>query len=119
MKADETEREIKVAIVDDEGWEPDEDFYVRLLDIADQERLEGDDTECTVTILDEDKPGNIGFVERQIEVNRKDKVAYVLIQRKDGTDGNATCILNTMNDVDSVPGKKAAKANVDFEPIIM
>lgn len=64
MKADEMEREIKVGIVDDEGWEPDEDFYIRLLDEVDQSRLPGDDTECTVTILDEDKPGNIGFAER-------------------------------------------------------
>ena len=64
MMAAETEKEIKIGIVDDENWQPDMDFYVRLLDPETKVRLPGDDTECTVTILDEDKPGNIGFAER-------------------------------------------------------
>ena len=46
--------------MDDDGWEPDEDFFVLLLDENDQE-LKGDDTKCRVTIIDDDKPGNIQF----------------------------------------------------------
>lgn len=30
MKANESEREIAVTIVDDDNWEPDKDFYVSL-----------------------------------------------------------------------------------------
>ena len=63
---------IKIEINDDPDWEPDEDFYIRLLDEVTQKRLEGDDTECKVTIIDEDKPGSIGFPETQLEVRRKD-----------------------------------------------
>ena len=54
MKADEKEREIRIGIVDDTDWEPDEEFKVQLLDADTEEQLEGDDTECVVLILDED-----------------------------------------------------------------
>ena len=54
MKADEKEREIRIAIVDDPDWEPDEEFKVVLLDENSEKRLAGDDTECVVLILDED-----------------------------------------------------------------
>ena len=61
MEAKETEREIKIAIIDDPDWQPDEEFKVTLLEPGTEQRLAGDDTECTVLILDEDKPGVIGF----------------------------------------------------------
>ena len=32
MKSDERERNIQVAIIDDDKWEPDKDFKVQLLD---------------------------------------------------------------------------------------
>ena len=72
MQANETEREIKIGIVDDPEWEPDEDFTVVLQDPDTRKLLPGDDTTCTVLILDEDKPGNIGFKETQIDVRRRD-----------------------------------------------
>jgi len=63
MKANENERNIKIEIIDDPEWEPDEDFKIQLLDEVSQERLDGVDTECKVTIIDEDKPGSLGFPE--------------------------------------------------------
>ena len=66
------EREIKIGIIDDPEWEPDEDFTVQLQDPDTRKVLPGDDTISTVLILDEDKPGNIGFKETQIDVRRKD-----------------------------------------------
>jgi len=68
-------------------------------------------------ILDEDKPGYIAFSETVMEVSRKDKVAYVLIKRIDGSDGQISCIANTSNDLDSLPGKRAGIPNEDFVPI--
>jgi hypothetical protein len=52
-------KQVDVEIVDDDGWEPDEDFYVYLYDInnPDKEQLYGDNTKTKVTILDDDKPG--------------------------------------------------------------
>jgi solute carrier family 8 (sodium/calcium exchanger) len=52
----------KVEIVDDENWEPDEDFYIELYDRETGKRLVGDDTRCRVTILDDDMPGFLCFL---------------------------------------------------------
>jgi len=116
MQANENEREIKIGIVDDPNWEPDEEFKVVLLDAESENRLAGDDTECTVLILDEDKPGMIGFAETVMSVSRKDKVAYVIIKRIDGSDGEVSCLANTNNDITQLPGKLAGVPYEDFIP---
>lgn len=53
----EKEGEVEVEIIDDDGWEPDEDFYVEIYDKNTDARLFGDDTVTRVTILDDDSPG--------------------------------------------------------------
>lgn len=60
----EVEKKIEIPIVDDEEWNPDLEFWVELYDPTKTEqghddRLQGDDTKCKVTILDEDLPGTI------------------------------------------------------------
>ena len=117
MQPKETEREIKIGIVDDPDWEPDEEFKVTLLEPETKKRLDGDDTECTVLILDEDKPGTIGFEETIVEVRRKDRTAYIKVNRFNGSDGRVSCLVNTDNNVDSLPGKTAGIENKDFVPI--
>lgn len=91
MKEGEKERVYKIEIVNDAEWEPDEDFKVELWTepTADEpsKRIPGDDTECTVVILDEDTPGSIGFKERELIVSRQDKSVYVPIVRVGGSDG--------------------------------
>lgn len=57
----EKETTIKVRIHDDDIWEPDKDFHVEICNKETKQKLEGDDTRCTVTILDEDQPGILGF----------------------------------------------------------
>lgn len=108
------ELEIRIGIIDDPDWEPDEDFTVKLIDENTKERIVGDDTECTVLILDEDKPGNIGFEETSISVQRKDRVAFVNLKRNNGCDGTISCTIDTVSDVASVPGKAAAIEGKDF-----
>ena len=67
MKESESERDIEIRIIDDSIAEPDEDFYVQLLDEETRKPLKGSDTSCKVTILDEDgrdggaSAGYIGF----------------------------------------------------------
>lgn len=117
MHEDQTEREIQIEIVNDPDWEPDEEFYVEILDEEKQTRMVGDDTRTTVVILDEDQAGQIGFAEVNWDVPRKDAVAYVKLERKYGTDGELTCLLNTFQDEHLLPGKKAAIPNTDFVPI--
>lgn len=68
-------------------------------------------------IVDEDKPGSIGFAETQMEVRRKDQSVYVLLKRTNGSDGVISCLVNTDANEDAVQGKKAAIAHKDFVPI--
>jgi len=72
MDQNEVERIFEIPIVDNEEWEPDLDFLVEIYDCegAKQERMIGDDTQCRVTILDEDIPGTLGFEMTDVRVNR-------------------------------------------------
>ena len=123
MKEGEKERVYKIEILNDAQWEPDEEFKVQLWSegTADQEsrRLPGDDTECTVTILDEDRPGQIGFADRELTVQRRDKSVFVPIKRINGADGTISCCISTINNSDILPGKKAATEQVDYIPLKM
>ena len=61
FKAGESSKFIEVTINDDDNWEPDEDFFVQLYDANTREELDGQDTRTRVTIIDDDKPGQICF----------------------------------------------------------
>lgn len=79
---------ITVKIRDDDNWEPDEDFYCQLYDPNTFEELKGQDTRTRVTIIDDDKPGQICFEQsKQIKAIASDKVAEIVIIRKNGSDG--------------------------------
>ena len=88
FKAGERTKFITVKIRDDDNWEPDEDFYVQLYDPATMEELQGQDCRTRVTIIDDDKPGQIAFEESKvIKADASDGMAYVVVIRKNGSDG--------------------------------
>ena len=91
MAKREGEKTIEVDIIDNEDCQPDLDFYVELYDLNTGERLEGDDTECKVTILDEDFPGTLGFKETELKVSKNNKFVRVTICRVDGSDRTIKC----------------------------
>lgn len=82
-------------IVDDEEWNPDLDFYIELFDPTQQHqpRLNGDDTRCTVTILDEDFPGTLGFDCTNIKVSHTADKVDIKILRLEGADGKISCMI--------------------------
>ena len=81
---------IPIKIVNDDNWEPDENFYVELYDPKTEEKLPGEDTKTTITIIDDDKPGNLSFPKRIVPaLITEDKVEIDVI-RKDGNDGVIT-----------------------------
>ena len=93
-----TEKKIRIPIVDDEEWNPDLEFIVELYDpnkLEGEDRLPGDDTQCRVTILDEDFPGTIGFQATEISVSKNAKEVEIEIERNDGSDGTISCMLST------------------------
>ena len=59
------EAEVQIKIIDDENWEPDEDFFVELYDIATGQKLNGEDTRSRITIMDDDRPGMLAFAEKK------------------------------------------------------
>ena len=101
-------------VLDDEIWEPDKDFHVEICESENGPRMEGDDTLCVVTILDEDQPGNIGFSEKLMKVRRKDQIVYVKVHRTDGADGEISCWAKTVK-VEGI--QNAAQEFADFCPL--
>ena len=92
---DKKEETIEIEIIDDDQWEPDEDFYVELQDPLTGERLAGEDTQCRVTIIDDDEPGVLAFEFPNIKVRPKDKYALLKVQRSNGSDGVVKCHFET------------------------
>ena len=46
---------VDIEIIDDDNWEPDRDFFVQLFDSASSDqKLEGQDTQTRITIIDDD-----------------------------------------------------------------
>ncbi|CAB4054749.1 SLC8A [Lepeophtheirus salmonis] len=70
----ETQKEIGITIVDDNQWEPDEEFFVKLALLyrsdADGVKL-GKSSIMEITILNDDEPGIITFEKRGILVKRE------------------------------------------------
>jgi hypothetical protein len=114
MSVEETTKIVDVKIVNDQGWEPDEDFFIEIYDAEDPQKRKkwGDNTRCKVTILDDDKPGIIGFASREIVSRRKDRVAQVEIVRTDGADGSASVKVENIR----IDHGQLAKAYQDFIP---
>lgn len=95
MSARETEYKFKVPIIDNNEWEPDMDFYIDIYDVNTGKRLSGDDTRCTITILDEDFPGQLGFDLSEIRVTRDQAKVDIKIVRNHGSDGEISCMVQT------------------------
>jgi solute carrier family 8 (sodium/calcium exchanger) len=97
FKQGESVKFITVKIRDDDNWEPDEDFYVQLYDPNTMQELQGQDCRTRVTIIDDDKPGQICFEEtKAIKAIASDGVAEVVIIRKNGSDGLVTVDYTTV-----------------------
>ena len=83
-----SEAEVIVKIIDDDNWEPDEDFFVELYDPVTNRRLTGEDTRTRITILDDDNPGMLVFAEKKVIRHPSNEAeCFVVINRINGTDG--------------------------------
>ena len=110
-----TEEEIMVGIIDDDEWEPDEDFFLELYDANTSDRLPGEDTRTRVTILDDDKPGMIVFKEKKIIRHPANEAKCIVdISRIQGSDGTITCKYKT---IPMGSGDQKAKEEIDYIPV--
>jgi solute carrier family 8 (sodium/calcium exchanger) len=84
---DQKEITVEVGIIDDDEWEPDEDFLCEIYDCDTGKKLEGQDTSTRITIIDDDEPGVLSFAERHVKAKVKDKFVVVKVIRQNGCDG--------------------------------
>lgn len=103
---------IDVIINDDDNWEPDEDFFVQLIDPISGDDLIGKDTRTRVTIIDDDKPGQICFEEQKgIKAIASEEFCEIVLIRKNGVDGKVTVDYRT---VELDKSEHTATAGVDY-----
>lgn len=119
MAKREGEKTIEVDIIDNEDCQPDLDFYVEIYDIRTGERLEGDDTECKVTILDEDFPGKLGFANTEVQAMKSQETIAICVKRFDGSDGKISCLVRTEPYILEDPNHhENAIENEDYIPVM-
>jgi solute carrier family 8 (sodium/calcium exchanger) len=117
FKENETLKFVEVKINDDDNWEPDRDFYLKLFNTNDiNQQLPGADTKTRITIIDDDKPGYIAFDNSAkagiMKVTSTEEEAKIKLVRKNGADGKVTVVFETVKIGD---GDGYAVAGVDYE----
>jgi len=84
----EEEKKIGVNIVDDNQWEPDEEFFVKLTLIQGEDNTKlGKTSIMEITILNDDEPGVIQFEKRGYLVKESVGDAEINVLRQNGADG--------------------------------
>jgi len=103
----EEEKQLGVNIVDDNQWEPDEEFFVKLTLLPGDENLNtrlGKTSIMEITILNDDEPGVIQFEKRGYLVKESVGDAEINVVRQNGADGVITVNYST-KDKTAVDGK--------------
>lgn len=103
--------EFFVSIVNDDSFEPDEDFLIELYDPATKKKLEGRDTQVKITILDDDKPGKIVFENARVRQAVNMNLCTVTVKRVEGSDGEISVKYRTIN---YESGVRSAVAGEDY-----
>nr|XP_033811655.1 sodium/calcium exchanger 2 [Geotrypetes seraphini] len=110
FKPGETQKELKIGIIDDDIFEEDEHFFVRLLNlrIGDAEGMFESDPNAypkgrlvspliaTVTILDDDHAGIFTFEDKMIHVSESVGILEVKVVRNSGARGTVIVPYRTM-----------------------
>jgi solute carrier family 8 (sodium/calcium exchanger) len=111
------EKVIEIPVIDNDTWEPEETFEVILqeLDVfypghtgSMPARL--GTSVNTVTIVNDDEPGTLGFSAEEIMVIENNQTVTVGIVRTNGTTGDITCGYTTANDT-AVAGRDYTEAS--------
>ena len=108
FEPEETMKEVMVEIVNDNQWEPDEEFFLKLsLLHPDEERQNvqlGRVSIMEVTILNDDNPGCFTFEKRGLLVTESIGSAAIKVIRRNGADGQVSVKWRTI-DKDAINGK--------------
>ncbi|XP_037777233.1 sodium/calcium exchanger 2-like isoform X4 [Penaeus monodon] len=107
----ETEKLIEVEIINDNQWEPDEEFFLKISLLYNAEKRQGVQlgriSIMEITILNDDEPGMVMFQKRGFLVKESIGKAIIPVVRKNGADGEITVKWKTID--------KTAISGRDFE----
>jgi solute carrier family 8 (sodium/calcium exchanger) len=115
----ETEKQIGVTIVDDNQWEPDEEFFLKLSMVSGEDAVEmklGRTSIMEITILNDDEPGTFQFEKRGHLVKESCGNALLSIIRQNGADGDVTIKYKTI-DKSAIGGKdyEGGEGEIEFK----
>lgn len=115
----ETEKEIGITIVDDNQWEPDEEFFLKLSLLSVDESGEvklGRTCIMEITILNDDEPGTFQFEKRGHLVKESIGNAQLSIIRQNGADGDVSVKWRTI-DKTAINGKdyNGGEGEIEFK----
>lgn len=102
-------REVYIEIIDDDIWEPDEFFFVKLHLPEEKKQHDvvlGKVSINQVTIINDDEPGKFEFSKPSYIVRESNATAQVIVNRVNGADGEVSVNWKTT--------EMSAKHNVDF-----
>ncbi|CAF1575545.1 unnamed protein product [Rotaria sordida] len=110
MESGQQEKKITIHVIDDNQWEPDETFFVKLsLPEGEEKHAKvSSKTIALVTIINDDEPGFIQFEESITIVKESVGKAEIKVARVNGADGRVTVHYRT-KDID-------ARARKDYQP---
>ncbi|CAF4280135.1 unnamed protein product, partial [Rotaria socialis] len=110
MESGQQEKKITIHVIDDNQWEPDETFFVKLsLPESEENHAKvGSKTVALVTIINDDEPGYIHFEEPINLVKESVGKAEIKVARVNGADGRVSVHYRT-KDIEAV-------ATRDYEP---
>ncbi|CAG5136336.1 unnamed protein product [Candidula unifasciata] len=96
---------IQIEIIDDNIWEPDEFFFVKLKVVSNTEAcVLGSISICEVTIINDDEPGVLEFCKPSFLTKETDDTMMIPVVRKNGADGRVTVKWVT-KDITAVEGR--------------
>ncbi|CAF3411097.1 unnamed protein product [Rotaria socialis] len=118
MERGQQEKRITIHVIDDNQWEPDETFFVKLsLPEGEETHAKlGSKTIALVTIINDDEPGFIEFEESITLVKESIGKAEIKLVRSNGADGRVSVHYRT-KDIDAVATKdyEPAQSEIIFE----
>lgn len=100
-------RQLYVEIIDDNEWEPDEFFFVKL-SLPEKEENEdivlGNISITQVTIINDDEPGKLEFAKPSIIAKESSRRVRIPVNRINGADGHVSVAWKT-KDITAISGK--------------
>lgn len=94
FEPEENEKFVEVEIINDNQWEPDEEFFLKISLLMNAEEREGVQlgriSIMEITILNDDEPGVVMFQKRGFLVKESIGNAVIPVVRKNGADGEIT-----------------------------